>query len=254
MSDSYPDAGFMAEISTRMQVPDRIVVANHPASPNGAAAAANGNKPADQHKVNDLGMRQRDPRLDMMVPDRILVGGGDTHVASRSTPRELQLEAAVLPPTDEHIRVSTPPRSIRMSEHSFPTATDDEDTVSNSTSTPTFDGGGDARKIREKVYGQRPSAATPDLVESEHRGGESGGGSLALLSDGAGGGGGGVSRDNLAPHEELRLMRRHLAKMNHRLMAVELENQQQQQREMVLTLLVSAYFLGKLVLWINRSL
>ena len=58
----------------------------------------------------------------------------------------------------------------------------------------------------------------------------------------------------LAPHEELTLIRRQLAKLNHRLMAVELENQQQQQREMVLTLLFSAYLVGKLVLWINRSL
>jgi hypothetical protein len=45
-----------------------------------------------------------------------------------------------------------------------------------------------------------------------------------------------------------------MAKMNHRLMAVELENQQQQQREMILTILVASYFIGKAVLWVNRSL
>ena len=32
--------------------------------------------------------------------------------------------------------------------------------------------------------------------------------------------------------EEIQLVRRQIAKLNHRLMAVELENQQQQQREM----------------------
>jgi hypothetical protein len=44
-----------------------------------------------------------------------------------------------------------------------------------------------------------------------------------------------------------------MAKLNHRLMAVELENQQQQQRELILTVLVSTYFIGKLIMWINRA-
>ena len=37
----------------------------------------------------------------------------------------------------------------------------------------------------------------------------------------------------LSVYDEVQMMRRQLAKLNHRLMAVELENQQQQQREMV---------------------
>ena len=45
-----------------------------------------------------------------------------------------------------------------------------------------------------------------------------------------------------------------MAKLNHRLMAVELENQQQQQREMILSVVLSAFFIGKLVMWVNRSL
>lgn len=83
--------------------------------------------------------------------------------------------------------------------------------------------------------------------------------SLALLSDGVGGGGaaghaGAAGRDNMTVHEELQLIRRQMAKINHRLMAVELENQQQQQREMILTILVAGYFIGKTVLWLNKSL
>ena len=85
--------------------------------------------------------------------------------------------------------------------------------------------------------------------------------SLALLSDGGGvGGGGGAGqagaggRENMTVHEELQLIRRQMAKINHRLMAVELENQQQQQREMILTILVAGYFIGKTVLWLNKSL
>ena len=41
------------------------------------------------------------------------------------------------------------------------------------------------------------------------------------------------SVENLSVYEEVQMMRRQIAKLNHRLMAVELENQQQQQREMV---------------------
>ena len=41
---------------------------------------------------------------------RILVAGSDQHIPSKSTPRELQLENSVIPPTPEHVRVHTPPR------------------------------------------------------------------------------------------------------------------------------------------------
>ncbi len=107
--DAYADAKFTAEISTRMQVPDRIMVA--PGETGSAPASASSPSRSDgDHLSNDLGLRRRDPRLDMQVPDRILVAGDDQHVASKSTPRELQMEAAVLPPTSDHVRVSTPPR------------------------------------------------------------------------------------------------------------------------------------------------
>ena len=60
-------------------------------------------------------------------------------------------------------------------------------------------------------------------------------------------------RENMTPTEELQLVRRQIAKLNHRLMAVELENQQQQQREMIFTILLTAYFFGKFVMWVNRN-
>jgi len=60
--------------------------------------------------------------------------------------------------------------------------------------------------------------------------------------------------EGLSVYEEVQMMRRQIAKLNHRLMAVELENQQQQQREMVLTVLVSAYFVVKAMVWLNKSM
>ena len=50
------------------------------------------------------------------------------------------------------------------------------------------------------------------------------------------------------------ITRRQIAKLNHRLMAVELENQQQQQREMVLTVVVTAYFVVKALVWFNKNM
>lgn len=73
-------------------------------------------------------------------------------------------------------------------------------------------------------------------------------------SESMGAGFGAVPRENLTPWEELQLVRRQIAKLNHRLMALELENQQQQQRETILTVVMSVYFIGKFFLWMHRSL
>ena len=63
----------------------------------------------------------------------------------------------------------------------------------------------------------------------------------------------GGSGHSINPWEEIQIVRRQIAKLNHRLMAVELENQQQQQRELILTVLVTSYFVGKFFMWLNRS-
>merc|ERR1719312_175859 len=70
---------------------------------------------------NPAGIRNPDSAGMMQVPDRILLAGNNAHVAARSTPRELQLENSVVPTSPEHVRVYTPPRSIRLDDHSaFP--------------------------------------------------------------------------------------------------------------------------------------
>ena len=245
-SDLYEDAKYTAEISTRMQVPERIRVAEGESPSHGHNKKATTTTP-NKARFNDLGMRQRDPRIDMQVPDRILVAGGNAHIASKSTPRELQLENAVLPPTADHVRVSTPPRSIRLDEHSFPTATDDEAESNRSSSTPTMDirsplGGAASRRLSSEY-------SAGDVVIPNR---DSAAGSSAINESGMAGVASG--RENLTPYEEIQLIRRQMAKLNHRLMAVELENHQQAQREMIMSLLLGAYFVGKLVLWINRSL
>ena len=218
----YEDAKFTADISSRMRVPDKIQI--------GESTHNNDNNSTSSPKVNDLGMRQRDPRIDMRVPDEIMLAPGGTIQHSISLPRELQLENSVMPPTSEHVRVSTPPRSIRLEEHAFPSASDaGSPTRSSNTSrsTPTFDAASSHHAAKSLIASSQQS--------------ESGGFNQP-------------PRENLSPLEEIQLLRRQMAKLNHRLMAVEAENQQQQQREMILTLLVSAYLIGKVAMWINRSL
>eukprot|EP00096_Caligus_rogercresseyi_P009710 TRINITY_DN3349_c0_g1_i1.p1 TRINITY_DN3349_c0_g1~~TRINITY_DN3349_c0_g1_i1.p1 ORF type:complete len:183 (+),score=55.06 TRINITY_DN3349_c0_g1_i1:38-586(+) len=55
-----------------------------------------------------------------------------------------------------------------------------------------------------------------------------------------------------SPLQEIQLLRKQVAKMNHRLMAVELQNQQQSQRELLLTGCVSAFILFKIINWLSR--
>lgn len=269
VSDLYDSARFTAEISTRMQVPDRLVLAGDGSakrfetqSEPGDSPVRSSNNPAysSRYKVNDLGLRQRDPRLDMQVPDRILLAGNNTHLESKRVPRELELDNAVIvPPTEDAVRVTTPPRSIRLDEVAFPTASEDDQMSSATRSNSTLE----EDHYRRDVYAQQTTKSVDErlqrgdsVLNTNHtltNGGiKESSGSLALLSE-TQGGGGRADNMNLTPYEEVQLIRRQMAKLNHRLMAVELENQQQQQREMLITVLVSAYFVGKVIMWLNRS-
>jgi len=212
-SDFYNNSAYTADISTKMRIPEHLM--------------AHGSVNGDASVNHDVELDKTNLHLyDMQVPDRILVAGSDRHIPSKSTPRELQLEHSVLPPTPEHVRVHTPPRSIKLGEVHFPAASED------------------ARTPQEKSEGGGPRGPI-----GAHKGGLERGGSYeadtSLRSE---------SVENLSVYEEVQMMRRQIAKLNHRLMAVELENQQQQQREMVLTVLVSAYFAVKALIWLNKSM
>jgi len=213
-SDFYNDSAYTADISTKMRIPEHLM--------------AHGSVNGDSGANHDLEMDRTNLHLyDMQVPDRILIAGSDRHIPSKSTPRELQLEHSVMPPTPEHVRVHTPPRSIKLGDVHFPAPPEE------------------ARTPQE----QNERGSTRGPVSSGHKGGLERGGSYeadtSIRSE---------SVEGLSVYEEVQMMRRQIAKLNHRLMAVELENQQQQQREMVLTVLVSAYFVVKAMVWLNKSM
>jgi len=214
-SDFYNNSAYTADISTKMRIPEHLM--------------AHGSVNGDSSVNHDVELDKTNLHLyDMQVPDRILVAGSDRHIPSKSTPRELQLEHSVMPPTPEHVRVHTPPRSIKLGEVHFPTS------------------GEEGRTPQEKTEGGGPRG--PLGAGGQKSGLERGGSydaETSLRSE---------SVENLSVYEEVQMMRRQIAKLNHRLMAVELENQQQQQREMVLTVLVSAYFAVKALVWLNKSM
>eukprot|EP00092_Neocalanus_flemingeri_P060230 GFUD01072167.1.p1 GENE.GFUD01072167.1~~GFUD01072167.1.p1 ORF type:complete len:250 (+),score=77.53 GFUD01072167.1:70-819(+) len=241
-SDFYNDSAYTADISTKMRMPEHLM----------AHGSVNGD-----YVNHDLDLEKTNTHLyGMQVPDRILVAGSEQHIPSKSTPRELQLEHSVMPPTPEHVRVHTPPRSITLDQLY---AQEEPYCL-----TPDPERGQDEAQIGSIKLGDVhfPSASEEPRTPQEQNG--------RGTSRGPGGGQkGGLERggsyeadtpirsesvEGLSVYEEVQMMRRQIAKLNHRLMAVELENQQQQQREMVLTVLVSAYFVVKAMLWINKSM
>lgn len=54
-------------------------------------------------------------------------------------------------------------------------------------------------------------------------------------------------------NEEVVHLRRQLAKLNRRVMSIELENMQRQNRDKIIYALGLAYFFFKTVLWLSRS-
>jgi len=272
-----------------MQVPDRITVSGGGVGNTNSSSTMGGFRGGGGAGVPDFGSNSSGvPGGPMMtVPDRILLAGNNAHVAARGTtrPRELQLEKSIVPNhSPEHVRVYTPPRSIRLDDNSaFPSAarlagTDFSDDELSSLEQSAYNpagpslGSGAGQRIPSSANFQRAnsSGGLLDIVGDSRRGTElalsTSLGKDSVLSSGVGGGRpGGVatpvgaaditlsSKENMTPFEELQLVRRQIAKLNHRLMAVELENQQQQQREMLLTALVTAYFFGKFIFWVNRD-
>lgn len=59
--------------------------------------------------------------------------------------------------------------------------------------------------------------------------------------------------DGLTPAEEVQHLRRQMAKLNRRVMALELENLSRLQRDKILYGLGIAYFLLKTIIWLNRN-
>ncbi|KAL0281286.1 UNVERIFIED_CONTAM: hypothetical protein PYX00_002319 [Menopon gallinae] len=204
-------------ISEKMRVPKQIKVSGD----HDNAESVPRPNPWDQEK------------FDMKVPDRILVVGQDQYYGTTAPPREVVLENSVMPPDPGMIRVQTPPRVITLNEHYFPTVEDDEEDVetSSSFSPVSFD----------RNTSGKSSSFGKALIPSDHR-------PPVPNFDGSGD----DLRKGLTPTEELSHLRTQMAKLNRRLLALELDNNQRQSREMSLIAVGLGYFFVKFLFWLNK--
>ncbi|XP_055676621.1 transport and Golgi organization protein 11 isoform X1 [Lutzomyia longipalpis] len=187
-------------------------------------------------------------KLDMTVPDRIVVIGQEKHhvlgAGTRSAPREILLENSIMSKADtDQVRVSTPPRTISLAEHYFPTASDqleespqlDEEEYGND-GEAAHGGDGNRASARHPKYS---SHAASELIRSHSR--ESTPPMSQSLMEG------------MTASEEVVQLRRQINKLNRRVYSIEMKSMQREQREKIIYCLGLAYFIIKAFLWLNRN-
>ncbi|CAD7088178.1 unnamed protein product [Hermetia illucens] len=237
------EANFTQDISEKMRVPKRIKATGEYSDED--TLLSNQNGIMNSWNYSD--------KISMNVPDRIVVIGQDQHLGTRSAPREIVLENSILPKDPGLVRVATPPRIITLSEHHFPTASDEIEQSSDSDQAPIY--------IRASA---QPKEQFADMTAPEP---ETGARQAAVAN---------TRRPNnlndqqmvrsfredtpplsvsemMNPSEEILHLRRQLAKLNRRVLSVEIENVQRQQREKIVCVLGIAYFLLKAIFWLNRN-
>ncbi|XP_071544013.1 transport and Golgi organization protein 11 isoform X4 [Panulirus ornatus] len=206
--DHFYDGHYEPDISTQMKVPKRIRVTGDN---------------DDDPTVNWARYNGVHEKLEMKVPDRIVVAGGDQHIGTRGVPREVELEQSMMPQPDPALfRVQTPPRTITLDAYAYPGTDDVSPADDRESSTP-----GSAPTILPRN--------SNSFIHPVHDNGAPG-----------------ITTD-LSPSEEVSLLRRQVGRLNRRVMALELDTQQRANREMVMYALGVAYFLIKAILWINRN-
>lgn len=256
----FQNAAFTHDISEQMRVPKRIRATGDYFDEH--ELLSNGNGEINSWNYHD--------KIEMNVPDRIVVLGQDQHLVltsgTKSAPREIMLENSILPKDPGFVRVSTPPRVITLTEHHFPSASDEPEK-------------GDDREHRDQHqddYEPRSLDSIEDANSSMNVGNRQ---RFGQMTRGSGAEfprksafakhnsselvvgrsfreetptfGGSV--ENLTPAEEMTHLRRQVTKMNRRLLAIELDNMQRQQREKILYCVGLAYLLLKTFMWLSRK-
>ncbi|KAL3283333.1 hypothetical protein HHI36_006481 [Cryptolaemus montrouzieri] len=162
--------------------------------------------------------------IDMQVPERILVAGHHQHVGTRAPPREIVYDKSILStdPYPGDVRVATPPRTLTLDKYPFPefeeTKQEEENQlIKKQKFNTTFDDS-------ELLLNHRES--TPPI------------------------GGGG---DTLTSSDEVLHLRKQMAKLNRRIMALEMDNINRLQRDKFVLGFGMAYFLLKFIVWMNKD-
>ncbi|XP_037951203.1 transport and Golgi organization protein 11 [Teleopsis dalmanni] len=257
--DIYNEAKFAHEINDKMRVPKRIKATGEFSDEDLLLSNQNG-------LINSWNYHDK---IDMSVPDRIVVLGHNEHLETRSTPREIQLENSILPKIPSGlVRVQTPPRVITLNDHHFPSASEEssphkvhQDGDYEGTDLYDDEDSHPPRYVQANGVGH----ATVGFEIRESNSVESvsqlttGGGSkrspqsynnndTTIISQREG-----TPMGELSPHEEILYLRRQLAKLNRRVLNIEINNEQRLQREKIVYCLGLAYFVLKAIFWLNRN-
>lgn len=146
------------------------------------------------------------------------------NVGTRAPPREIVFDNSLIPtePYPGDVRVATPPRTLTLDRYPFPGLEELED--------PDIQQIPVAKPMRKNVNDSDLNLTlrerTPPI---------------------------GGSGDKLTPVEEILHLRKQMAKLNRRVMALELENMSRLQKEKFLVGFGVAYLLLKVIIWMNRD-
>nr|XP_033339577.1 transport and Golgi organization protein 11 [Megalopta genalis] len=215
-ADNFYDPNFALDLNKRMRVPKTIRVSGDYTDED-----INGTNGSAWNQVVAA------DKYDMHVPERILVVGQEQHIGTKALPREIALENAVLPTEQGMVRVQTPPRILTLDNHYFP-AVDEDERTSYITEVK------DSALSRPRV----PYTVETDVVVRHAREQTP---SYSALN---------VS---IPPSEEVQHLRRQVGKLNRRVMAIELDMLQRQQRDKILYALTLTYLILKAFSWLTRN-
>lgn len=192
--DSFYDPDFTVQISSKMQVPDKISVIEGTAS------------------KENVSVHREPEKMVMLVPDRILVAGGNEHVEARDPLPEVRLESAILSNPLPGIALHAPPRVLTLDECSYPTIDEkpSSDHVKKQSDTP-------LQSTKEISYAQDSAVSNSHPAE-----------------------------------DDVTLLRMQVKLLSRRIADVERDNQLRQQREIILYSAGVLYFLLKGILWLHR--
>ena len=218
---TFYDPDFTVEISNRMRVPDKISIL-----PEEEMATR-----SDQKERLTQGSKGKGSVDWMRVPERILVAGGDKHVAGRQFLPESKIESSILGDDELHllsqtVQMMTPPRTISLNQHQYPSIDDDNNKrVNRSASTST-------RKSRDDVLrsgllldaSSPPSTADPYFNTS-------------------------FNNSSMLTSEEKDPVRRQLRDLQRRVSSLERENRSRFNRELIWYSLGTIYLL---VTWFRK--
>ncbi|XP_071572146.1 transport and Golgi organization protein 11 isoform X1 [Temnothorax nylanderi] len=211
--DNFYDPNFSVDINTRMRVPKSIRV--------------NGDYPDEDIAITDRVTWNQIPameKLEMHVPERILVVGQEQHVGTKAPPPEIVLENAVMRTEPAIVRVQTPPRILTLDNHYFP-AVDEEELLED-----------DDEIIKPMEVA--PKTYNAETQITRHVREQTPFNPLDV---------------SLPPSEEVHHLRRQVGKLNRRVMALELDMLHRQQRDKLLYIATIAYFILKAFSWITRN-